>query len=356
MRASHRLVSDLPWQEGATTVRDEESDQCRLAPRPPHEVRRFAFYLAPNLSMIAFAAAMEPLRIANRVSGRTLYSWTLHSETGEPIRCSNGIQVAVDEGLVDLPSRVTLFVCSGVDVHHAATPAVVGWLRRQDRRGVPLGAFCTGSYLLARAGLLDGRRCTIHWENLPAAGEEFPNIEFSNRIFEIDGDRYTCAGGTAAADMMLRLISEHHGYGLSGLVAEQALYSARNATDEQRMSVSRDYGVRHPRLIAILRTMEANLENPVRPAALARQAGMSTRQLERLFRRYLNRSPKRYYMELRLNRARNLLLQTDMSVLDVAIACGFSSPSHFSKCYRRQFENTPYRDRGALEFQAARSA
>ncbi len=352
MRASLRLANDHLQRRTAGAAETAGASESPL----PHEVRRFAFYLAPSLSMIAFAAAMEPLRIANLVSGRTLYSWTLHSETGEPVRCSNGVQMAVDAGLVDLPSRVTLFVCSGVDVHSAATPAVIGWLRRQDRRGVPLGAFCTGSYLLARAGLLDGRRCTIHWESLPAAGEEFPDLEFSNRIFEIDGNRFTCAGGTAAADMMLRLITEQHGPGLSGLVAEQALYATRGANDEQRTSVSGRYGVRHPRLVSILRTMEANLEHPVRPATLARQVGMSVRQLERLFRRYLNCSPKRYYMELRLTRARNLLMQTEMSVLNVALACGFTSPSHFSKCYRRQFERTPYRDRCAPESPVSRTA
>lgn len=352
MRASLRLANDL----SRSTASAAKTAGASETPLQPHEVRRFAFYLAPSLSMIAFAAAMEPLRIANRVSGKTLYSWTLHSETGEPVRCSNGVQMAVDDGLVDLPSRVTLFVCSGMDVHRAATPTVIGWLRRQDRRGLPLGAFCTGSYLLARAGLLDGRRSTIHWESLPAVGEEFPDLEFSNRIFEVDRDRYTSAGGTAAADLMLRLITEHHGPGLAGLVAEQALYATRGANDEQRTSVSGRYGVRHPRLVSILRTMEANLEHPVRPAVLARQVGMSVRQLERLFRRYLNCSPKRYYMELRLNRARNLLMQTEMSVLNVALACGFSSPSHFSKCYRRQFERTPYRDRRAPESPVTRSA
>ncbi len=311
--------------------------------------RRVAFYLAPSLSMIAFSSALEPLRIANRLSRKNLYEWSLHSETGASVRCSNGVEIAVDAGLVDLPNRVLLLVCSGIDVKLASTRPLVSWLRKHDRHGVAIGAFCTGSYILAHARLLDGRRCTIHWESLPAVREEFPDLQFSSHVYEIDGNRYTCAGGTAASDMMLRIIADDHGPELSGHVAEQILYAARGPQEEQRLSIPGRFGVRHPRLVSIIRVMESNLEEPIRPWELAAQAGISTRQLERLFRRYLNQSPKRYYMELRLKRARSLLLQTEMSVTNVALSCGFESPSHFSKCYRRHFQRTPYRDRGAPE-------
>ena len=174
-------------------------------------------------------------------------------------------------------------------------------------------------------------------------------MQFTSHLFEIDGERYTCAGGAAAGDMMLQIIANDYGDDLSGMVADMILYSARGSRVEQRLSIPGRYGVRHPKLITVIRAMEMHIEDPVRPSALAEQAGMSTRQLERLFRRYLNRSPKRYYMELRLQRARNLLLQTEMSVINVALACGFASPSHFSKCYRKYFERTPYRDRGTPE-------
>ena len=311
--------------------------------------RRFAFLLTPNLSMIAFASALEPLRIANRVTHRSCYAWTLHSADGAPVRCSNGVEVTVDSGLDEIDPDAILFVCSGIDAAFAATRHVLNWLRRQNARGVPLGALCTGSYVLAKAGLLNGRRCTIHWESLPAVTEEFPSVQFTSHLFEIDGNRYTCAGGAAASDMMLQIISNDYGEDLSGMVADMILYSARGSGVEQRLSIPGRYGVRHPKLITVIRSMEMHIEDPVRPSALAEQAGMSTRQLERLFRRYLNRSPKRYYMELRLQRARNLLLQTEMSVINVALACGFASPSHFSKCYRKYFERTPYRDRGTPE-------
>ena len=314
------------------------------ATAPP---RRFAFYLAPNLSMIGFAAALEPLRIANRITLSKCYAWTLHSADGGPVRCSNGVEMSVDAGLEDLPIRTTILVCSGIEALAAVTRPVLNWLRRNDRRGVELGAVCTGAHILAKAGLLEGRRCTIHWESLPAVAEEFPEIDFTSRLYEIDGNRYTCAGGTAASDMMLQIIADDHGEDLASLAAEQLLYAGRNQRDEQRLSVAGRYGIRHPRLVDIIRSMEGTIENPVRLSCLAEQAGMSTRQLERLFRRYLRRSPKRYYMELRLQRARNLLLQTEMSVINVALACGFASASHFSRCYRSYFDRTPYRDRSA---------
>ena len=151
---------------------------------------------------------------------------------------------------------------------------------------------------------------------------------------------------------MLKIIAEDHGEALAGAVADQLIYTAiRTDQDTQRLRVPARIGVRHPKLSTVIQMMEANIEEPISPSILAKDVGMSTRQLERLFRRYLNRSPKRYYMELRLQKARNLLMQTDMSVINVALACGFASPSHFSKCYRSHYDTTPYRERGA---QAAR--
>lgn len=312
--------------------------------------RRFCFLLAPRFSMIAFACAVEPLRIANRIARKPLYAWRLAAEGGEAAQCSNGARVSVDMGLDDVERDATILVCGGIDVHLAATRPLMTWLRRQARLGARVGAVCTGAYLLARAGLLEGRRCTIHWENRAAFAEEFPDIEVTSRVFEVDGDRMTCAGGAAGADMMLDLIAREHGPGLASLVADQmVLGSVRAAGEEQRLSAPARIGVRHPKLVSVVQRMEGAIEDPVSPADLAAEVGMSTRQLERLFRRYLNRSPKRYYMELRLQKARSLLLQTDMSVINVALACGFTSPSHFSKCYRSQFGRTPYRERGAPE-------
>jgi len=310
--------------------------------------RRFVFLLSPQLSMIALASAVDPLRLANRMSGRDVYEWKFVSESGLPVACSNGARIEVDGGLEELHRDSTIIVASGLDAHEAATKPTLTWLRKQSRIGVRIGAVCTGTLILARAGLLEGKRCTIHWENQAAFREEFIDIDVTNRLYEIDGDRFTCAGGAAATDMMLTLMTSDVDAETIGMVADQAIHTpVRGGRDEQRLSVPARIGVRHPKLVSIIQTMEQNLEEPISPSILAQDAQMSTRQLERLFRRYLNRSPKRYYMELRLQKARNLLLQTEMSVINVALACGFTSPSHFSKCYRSHFNRTPYRERGS---------
>ena len=310
--------------------------------------KRFVFLLTPKLSMLALASAVDPLRLANRMIGRELYQWQFVSDDGQEVTCSNGARIGVDGGLVDLNRDATIVVASGIDAAAAATRPVLTWLRKQSRLGARIGAICTGTIVLARAGLLDGKRCTIHWENQAAFREEYLDIELTNRLYEIDGDVFTCAGGAAATDMILSLMARDIDPEVVGLVADQAIHTPiRGEQDEQRLSVPARIGVRHPKLISIIQTMEQSLEEPISPSILAENAQMSTRQLERLFRRYLNRSPKRYYMELRLQKARNLLLQTEMSVINVALACGFTSPSHFSKCYRGHFNRTPYRERGS---------
>ena len=318
------------------------------SPSTTPKSHEFIFLLSNMFSMLAFAAALEPLRQANRMSRKPLYSWRLVSQTGEPVAASNGIVINVDGGLEDVPRDASIAVCTGFGLEQAASKPVLTWLRKQARQGVNIGALCTGSYVLAKAGLLHGKRCTIHWENQASFIEDFPDVELSNLLFCVDSGIFTCAGGTSATDMMLYLICNEHGPDLGSLIADTLVHSTlRTDTDEQRLSVPARIGVRHPKLVSIIQEMERSTEEPISPAELAKSVNMSTRQLERLFRRYLNRSPKRYYMELRLEKARNLLLQTDMSVINVALACGFTSPSHFSKCYRAHFNRTPYRERGS---------
>jgi AraC family transcriptional regulator, glycine betaine-responsive activator len=196
-------------------------------------------------------------------------------------------------------------------------------------------------------------RATIHWENQDSFIEEFEDVKLTKSVFVVDGNRMSTAGGTASIDLMLKIIAQDHGEEIANTVADQLIYSSiRTDQDIQRLSIPTRIGVRHPKLSQVIQMMEANIEDPISPAELATHVGMSTRQLERLFRRYLTRSPKRYYMELRLQKARNLLMQTDMSVINVALACGFASPSHFSKCYRAHYQTTPYRERGSHGAQA----
>ena len=310
--------------------------------------RRFVFVLMNNFTMLCFAAAIESLRIANRTAGKRLYDWQILSEDGLPATCSNGCTFQVDADLTELDREDTLMLCGGIDVQKASTKKLLNWIRREARRGVTLAGLCTAGYTMAKAGLLDGKKATIHWENQDSFIEEFEDVILTKSVFVVDGNRITTAGGTASIDMMLKIIADDHGEDLANAVADQLIYSAiRTDQDTQRLSIPTRIGVRHPKLSRVIQKMEQNLEDPISPATLAEEVGMSTRQLERLFRRYLSRSPKRYYMELRLQKARNLLMQTDMTVINVALACGFASPSHFSKCYRAHYETTPYRERGS---------
>ena len=310
--------------------------------------KRFVFVLIENFTLLSFSSALDALRIANRMSGKDLYEWIFIGENEEVVSCSAGTQFKLDNSLIELHRDDTLLLCGGTQIQESTTKKLIGWLRREARRGLVIGGLCTAAYPMAKAGLLDGKKATIHWENQDSFAEEFLEVELTKTVFVCDGNRYTTAGGTSSIDLMLKIIADEHGEELANAVADQMIYSSiRTDQDTQRLSVPTRIGVRHPKLSKVIQMMEINIEEPISPSILARDVGMSTRQLERLFRRYLDRSPKRYYMELRLQKARNLLMQTDMSVINVALACGFASPSHFSKCYRAHYDTTPYRERGS---------
>ena len=280
------------------------------------------------------------------MSGKPLFEWVLASSGGRPVKASNGVDVAADEDLEGLGSCNIVFACSGIDVHRNGTKEVLNCLRMIERRGTALGAICTGTWLLAKAGLLRDRRCTIHWENQEGLKEEFPDLDVTGDLFEIDRDRITCAGGTASLDMVLHLIAQAHGNRLAAEVSEQFIHDRiRDAHDRQRMELRSRLGVSHPKLLAVVAEMEANLEEPLPQTEIASRNDLSTRQLERLFRKYLKTTPTRYYLNLRIAKARYLLRQTSMSILSVALACGFVSASHFSKCYRETYGRTPRAER-----------
>ena len=310
--------------------------------------KRFIFLLLDNFSLISYACAVEPLRLANRYNSSDFYEWKSASENGKTAECSAGTNFQVDMGLEETNRGDTIIICGGINVKDHTSKAILNWLRREARRGVHIGALCTASYVLAKAGLLNGKTATIHWENYDSFEEEFDEVALSKSVFVVDENRSSSAGGIASIDLILRFVSDDLGQDLANTVADQLIYNAiRTERDGQRLSIPTRIGVRHPKLSLVIQMMEKNIEEPISPSILAREVGMSTRQLERLFRRYLNRSPKRYYMELRLQKARNLLMQTEMSVINVALACGFASPSHFSKCYRSHYNTTPYRERGS---------
>ena len=309
--------------------------------------KKFVFVLVNNFSLIAFASAIEPLRLANHMAPSTIFSWKLLAVSDTKVCCSNGTLVKCNSLLEEVHRDTTIILCGGTNIKKEASRELLSWLRRQSRKGMDIGGICTATHILAMAGLLTDKKCTIHWENRDSFAEDFPDNELTSTIYTIDGNRFTAAGGTASADLLLNLIGKVYGVKLANSVADQMIHtSIRTEKDDQRLSIPTRIGVRHPKLSKVLELMENTLEEPVSPSKLAESVGLSTRQLERLFRRYLNKSPKRYYMELRLQKSRNLLLQTNMTVINVALACGFSSPSHFSKCYRNHFSNTPYRERG----------
>ncbi|MBC6439733.1 MAG: GlxA family transcriptional regulator [Rhodospirillales bacterium] len=306
----------------------------------------FTFYLVPNFSMMAFTAAVEPLRSANRMSGSRLYDWQVVSRDGQPVVASNGLAVVAQHSIESVTSCDTLLICAGIDAHRYEDRPTMAWLRRIARQGGVVGALCTGTHLLARAGLLGGYRCTIHWEDIEGFVEEHPDLEVTDDIFEIDRNRVTCSGGTAALDLMLHMITLQHGAELAGKVSEQFIHERiRESHDHQRMALQSRVGVSDPKLLAAIGEMESNLEEPLPLPDIADSVGLSTRQLERLFKKHLGRTPSRYYRELRLHHARLMLMQGSASILSIALAAGFVSASHFSRRYREYFGRTPREER-----------
>lgn len=312
--------------------------------------QHIVFALVEDFTHIAFACAVDPLRIANLISGKELYRWSYASLDGAAARSSDGTQITVQHAFDNLPNCDRLFVLSGIGMQSQDHTILTTALRRKDRlTNTRIGALCSGSWVLAKGGFLNGRDAAIHWEYHDSFMEEFPEVNLVRNVFVADGKYPTASGGTATADLILHLIAEDHGRDLSVSVADQMVYNAvREATAAQKVSLQSRSGMRNPHLATAITRMRDHLDSPISPAVIARDLGISTRQLERLFGKYLNASPKKYYMEMRLERARNLLVQTEMSILDVALACGFESPGHFARVYRTAFGVTPMMQRGRL--------
>lgn len=310
---------------------------------PATATKTFGFLLVPNFTTIGFASAVETLRMANLAAHRPLYRTLQIAADLEPVRASNGMRVVPDHGIEAVPHLDALFVVGSNPIPAKCDRRLLDWLRKLARQGVPLGGICTGSHLLASAGLLKDYRCTIHWEDIEQLKERFPGIVISNQLFELDRDRYTCSGGTAAMDMTLQLIArEPGGVEIATRAAELLLCDRmRGSREQQRIPLRQKLGSAQPKLSQIVAIMEANLEEPLELEELAQLNEVSVRQLERLFHKYLQRTPSQYYLELRLNRARDLLLRSEAQIREIALSCGFTSPAHFSKCYSRFFGCSP---------------
>lgn len=305
----------------------------------------YYFLLMPGFSVMGFVSAVEPLRVANRFGGE-LYRWHVLSVDGGAVVASNGMSVNADAALEPLKKGTTLWVVAGFEPLKFCTPALEHWLRRLDHEGVTLGGIDTGSFVLAQAGLLDGHRLTLHWEALGAFKESYPQLAVTQELFEIDRRRITSAGGTASIDMMLDLIGQAHGSELAIQVSEQfVLGRIRPRKDHQRMQIATRYGINNKKLVQVIGEMEQHTEPPLSTLDLADGIQVTRRQLERLFRLHLKDTPSNFYLGLRLEKARQLLRQTDMSVLEVSLACGFESPSYFTRSYRARFARCPREDR-----------
>lgn len=323
-------------------------------------MKRFVFLALPNFSMIAFTTAIEPLRLANRILESDYYSWQVISADGQPVRASNNVEIAVD-GSLDAVTEISqlesrpdmILVCSGIDIDRQETKHTKAMLRKLDRLGVSIGGLCTAAWVLADAGLLDEKHCAIHWENLPGFVERFPNSYVHADLYQVDGRIYTCAGGTASLDMLLHIIAQDQDESVITRICEQCLTDrVRNSNDRQRLPLRARLGVQNTKLFSIIEVMEANITEPVSLTVLADDCHLSRRQVERLFRQNLGKSPARYYSELRLDRAKHLLKQSNLPIVDVAIACGFVSASHFSKCYRDLYGRSPQFERRDNEYVA----
>lgn len=307
---------------------------------PPRDIY---FLLLPRFTMLALSSAIEPLRVANQLSQHELYRWHTVADTSA-VASSCGVELNAQSSLHDLQSPDQVLVCSGTDPHNAASEQTLQALRRFSRMGGKLGALCTGAFTLARLGLLQEKRFTLHWENQASFRELFPDLESSEKIFEIDGPLMTCGGGHAATDMMLALIARDYGKAFAQAVGDMCLHGvARPPGTPQKTSFAFANNARNRHVTATIEIMKRNLENPLCLDEIARECGCSRRQLERMFKKLLRISPAKYYRNLRLDFAHSLLAETNMQLLDVAVAAGFSSRTQFSRCFSERFGTPPSR-------------
>ncbi|MGB7432017.1 MAG: GlxA family transcriptional regulator [Ahrensia sp.] len=308
--------------------------------------RSFSFILCDGFSMLCLSAAVDVLRASNLITGQVFYTWNIISHDGQPARASNGMEIACAHSVDTLPPAEITFVVASSSTNPPGSQRIISALRTAGRRGAALGALSTGTHLLAQAGQLEGRRCTIHWQNRAVFAETFPAITCTGAVYEIDDNRYTAAGGTTGMDLMLALIRQDFGADIANKVANNFQYEhIRNHDDRQRVSIEPNLSGKSEKLKRVAELMADNLEEPLNAEMLARAVHLSVRQIERLFLKHLNSTPGRYYMRLRLDRAQQLLRQTNMPILEVALATGFTSHSYFAQSYRMQFGRAPSAER-----------
>lgn len=302
--------------------------------------------LTDGFSLMSYASVIEPYRAANILAERDLYRWEHFSVDGAPVRASNGASVLADRSVQTLPDCDMLFVFAAGDPAGFKDRRTFAWLRRIALGGATLVGVSGGPFLLAKAGLLDGYRATIHWDHMPTLMEQFPMLAIEAGLYVIDRKRVTCAGGSAGLDLAIELIEREQGRELAARISEWFIRTEQREPDKpQRLSLRERYGVSDDRLLKVLAQMEASVEEPLSRERLAGVAGVSVRQLERLFLANLHTTVTDVYLGIRLDVARQLLRRTGMSVTAIGTVCGFFNPSHFSRAYRMRYGHTPTRER-----------
>jgi AraC family transcriptional regulator, glycine betaine-responsive activator len=315
-------------------------------PKDIGSISRVGFLTLDEFTMIAFSSAVEVLRMANHLRGQKIYEWTIMAPGGSPVASSCGLAPIQTKRYreADLPDIV--FVCGGTNVEKYVDDGVVKLLRKMAHDGVMLGGLCTGTYALVKSGLLDGYECTIHWENMVGLRETYRRVSFQEELFVVDRDRITCTGGIAPIDMMLAIVKARFGATLVAEISNQfILERVRDSDDRQYIPLAVRMGSGRDTLRKVAELMEANFEEPLTAVELANLAGLSLRQIQRMFHEALGTTPTKYYLRLRLQRARALLIQSTLPITEIAVACGFQSACHFSKSYRAVYGRSPRSER-----------
>src|SRR6056297_3113325 len=310
--------------------------------KTPSKSRRIGLLPLDGFALMSYASLIEPMRAANLLAGHTLYEMIHIATQDGPIHSSGMASVTPQAKVGDDLDLDYLFVIAGGDPTRFDAPRVTNWLARMARRGARLGGVSGGPVILARAGLMDGRRMTVHWEHATALAEISPHLAIERTLYVIDRDRVTCAGGTAPMDLMHALISQHHGAPFARLVSDWFMHTeVRPSIGPQRAGLVDRVGSTNAAILDAVEAMEAHVAEPLTLDRLAGTAGLSPRQLNRLFTEKLGRSTMRYYRELRLDKAQSLLRNSPLSLTEIALATGFASSSHFSRVYAQHFGGPP---------------
>lgn len=303
-------------------------------------MQNLAFMLMPGFSAMAFFSALEPLRIANRLAVRQLYRWTIHAPGAGHALASNGMELRAERAMPQSPEA--LIVCAGFDPLAEARPALLGQVRRSWRAGSQVGAIDTGAFVLAEAGILGRERITLHWEAAEEFRRRYPRIPVSTELYERHGRLFTCAGGTAAMDMMLDWITLSHGIDLAGAVSDQLIHDRiRPASAPQRTSLVEQARVAGPVVQRLVAAMERAVGTSDGFDAILAGEAIDRRRAERLFRDRLGITPARFLRELRLRHALELMRNARLPVHEAALAAGFSSQPVFSRACRNHFGLSP---------------